>query len=219
MGVLLLGGDASPIGWSVQYLEARSEAVVDALRDIHSENAVRVTQARPYPGVLEDLAPFEAPWTRELVMPCGRWTAYLNNFTDGGDSSAVGPALARLLGIRCVVATHTPRFGPDHEATQMWVIGPDGEPPLMYRRTLEAVATDGHWQWDVSGTPFEFEDQSRYSSRRIRDRFDRGLLLNYLDQLGIPAAHDAEYGPGVIVQQVVDWPRRTVTLDEARRDL
>jgi hypothetical protein len=217
--VLLLGGEASPIGWSVQYIEASPETVVEALREIHCTSPVRVLPARPYPEVLEDLTPFEAPWTRELVMPCGRWTAYLNNFTDGGDSSAVGPALARWLEIRCVVAQHTPRYGPGHEATQMWVLSPDGEPPLMYRRTVSAVATDGRWEWDVSGAPFEFEDQSRYSSRRIRDRFDRVMLLDYLGELGIPAANDAEYGPGIIVQQVVDWPRYTVTLEEARKDL
>ena len=55
----------------------------------------------------------------------------------------------------------------------------------------------------------------RRSLRRIRDRFYRALLLTYLRELDIPA--DEAYGPGVFQQQIVDWPRRTIMLDEARR--
>jgi hypothetical protein len=213
---VLLGGEASPIGRCVHYLDADPETVLDALKDLHSENPLSVAPARPYPAVLDALPPFEAPWTRELVMACGSGTAYLNNFSNGGDASAAGPALARSLNVRCVMAEHAPRYGPGHASTQMWVIGPNGEPPLMFERTLSAVATDGRWEWHASGMPLAFEDQSRHSLRRIRDRFDRALLLMYLRELDIPADDDA-YGPGVVLQQVVDWPRRTITLEEARR--
>ncbi len=89
----------------------------------------------------------------------------------------------------------------------------------MYERTLSAVATDGRWEWHAGGSPFEFEHQERYAARRIRDRFDRPLLLTYLAALGIPVDDDDAFGPGVIVQQVVRWPRRTMTLEEERRDL
>jgi hypothetical protein len=169
--------------------------------------------------VLADLLPFEAPWTRELILPCGDWTAYLNNFVNGGDPSAIGPAIARHLDVRCVVADHAPRHGPGHEATQLWVMGPTGVPPLMYERTVGAVAADGRWEWVESGAPFPFEDTARYTARRIRHRFDRELLVRYLDALGIPADDDDAYGSGVIVEQVVNWPRRTVSLDEARAEV
>jgi hypothetical protein len=89
----------------------------------------------------------------------------------------------------------------------------------MYERTIDAVATDGRWEWHQSGHAFPFEDTARYAARRIRDRLDRELLIWYLDALGIPADDDAAYGAGVIVQQVVNWPRRTVTVQEARADL
>jgi hypothetical protein len=81
--------------------------------------------------VLDDLPPFEAPWTRELVLPCAKWTAYLNNGINGGDPTAIGPAVANLLGVRCVVAQHAPRYGLGHEGTQLWVSGPHGDAPLM----------------------------------------------------------------------------------------
>jgi hypothetical protein len=215
----LLGGSASPIGWFVQYIQASLEAVLDAVRDVRSEVELRVAPPRAYPEVLEDLVPFEAPWTRELVMPCGNWTAYLNNFVNGGDATAIGPAVARELDVRCVMAEHAPRYGPGHEGTQLWVMGPQGEPPLMYERSLSAVATDGRWEWHEFGRPFPFEDLSRYTAHRIRDRLDRDSLIRYLQELGIPADDDDAYGHGVLVQQLVPWPRRTVSLAEAIREL
>ena len=53
----------------------------------------------------------------------------------------------------------------------------------MYIRSLSATATDGRWEWYASGTPFEFEAPERYTRRRKRDRFDRELLLDYLEHL------------------------------------
>lgn len=215
----LLGGPASPIGWSVQYIQAPLESVLTAIRSFRKGTDINVAEPRPYPGVLADLLPFEAPWTRELVLPCGDWTAYLNNFVNGGDLTAIGDTIARGLGVRCVIAQHAPRYGPGHAATQLWVFGPDGAPPLMYERTLSAVAVDGRWKWYESGAPLAFEDVSRYSARRIRDRLDRNLLIQYLDAFGIPADDDSAYGAGVVIRKDVAWPRRTVTLEEARAEL
>lgn len=216
----LLGGDASPIGWSVQYLELGAPDLSEELRAwrVALGQTVRVSKPIAYPEVLQHLPPFEAPWTRELVMSCGdRWSAYLNNGVNGGDPSAAGPALALQLGTRCVTAVNTLRYGPGHQATQLWVQGPNGEPPLMYERTLSAHAEDGRWTWHESGQPFDFEETTRYAAGRVRDRLDRPRLLRYLTALGIPADDDASYGPGVIIEQVVEWPRRQQTLDEARR--
>jgi hypothetical protein len=67
--------------------------------------------------------------------------------------------------------------------------------------------------------PFAFEDVARYQAHRIRDRFDRSLLLRYLGELGIPADDEAAYGSGVLIQQVVDWPTRKVTVEETLADV
>lgn len=150
-----------------------------------------------------------------LAAQGGSWTAVVNNFVNGGDSSAPGPAVARSLDVRCVVAVRVPRYGPGHAATQLIVEGPGGEGPLSNIRTLSAHATDGRWRWDESGVAFEFEETERYSKRRTRDRFDRGMLLRYLAALGIPVDDDA-YGTATLIQQRVDWPRREETLAEAR---
>jgi hypothetical protein len=216
--VSLLGGDASPIGWTVQYLEAPRDVIVAEIVKARREwgHVIEVVSPRPFPDVLHDLLPFEAPWTRVLAVSCGRWTAYLNNGINGGDATAIGAALMTRLGIRLVVADSSPRYGPGHQATQLWVLGPDGEPPLMYRRTIAAHATDGRWTWDQSGVPFDFEHTERYSARRIRDRFDRTLLLDYLERFGISADDDTFYGDGILVRQQVTYETRTETLEEAK---
>jgi hypothetical protein len=50
----------------------------------------------------------------------------------------------------------------------------------------------------------------------MRDRFDRPMLLRYLERLGIPMADDV-YGAATLHQRQVSWHGREVTLDEERR--
>jgi len=219
---ILLGGAASPIGWSVQFVDVPARDLLDELVRWRTGlgHRTEVSSPRPYPDVLEDLTPFESPWTRELVLPCGdRWSAYLNNGRNGGDPTASAHAVAARLDARRVMGMHAPRHGPGHQSTQLWVHGPGGEGPSQHVRTLTADAADGRWSWYALGEPFDFEDTDRYTARRVRDRFDRSLLLRYLAALGIPADDDASYGPGVIVQELVDHPVHRETLEEARRSL
>lgn len=210
----LLGGTANPLGAVVQFLDAPAERIVAALAsdfmDGPTDSALVVA--------LPQLLPFESPWSRLLLAPCGDWTALLNNGLYGGDSSAPGPALSRALGVRCVVASAVPPYGPGHEQTQLEVLGPTGEPPLMYVRSLSATATDGSWEWSESGTPFKFEQRDRYSARRKRDRFNREMLLEYLECLGIPARDDAAYGAATLLRNRGAFAGRTMTLEEARAD-
>lgn len=210
----LLGGAANPLGAVVQFIHAPIGAVADAV-------ASRFTVSPANAGLVDALSlllPFESPWSRILLAPCGDWTALVNNGLHGGDSTAPGPAISRALNVECVVASAVPRYGPGHEQTQLEVFGPEGEPPLMYIRSLSATAIDGRWKWYESGTPFEFEVTERYTARRKRDRFDRELLLDYLKHSGIPARTDTAYGSAILLQERAQYERRSMTLDEARAD-
>lgn len=211
---ILLGGEGCPLALSVHYLDAPIDVVVPAIAGIWSP--MKITKLdRSLPQSLEALLPFEAPWTRMLAAQAGSWTAVVNNFVNGGDSTAPGPAVAGELDVRCVVAEHAPPYGPGHAATQLTVEGSGGEGPLRTIRSLSAHATDGRWTWYESGSPFEFEETARYAARRKRDRFDRDLLLNYLAALDIPV-DDSAFGPATLLQQRFVRPRRKLTLDEAR---
>lgn len=211
---VLLGGAANPLGAVVQFVRAPAAGVADSLAPRFSVGR----EGGPLEDALGLLLPLESPWSRLLLAPCADWTALVNNGLYGGDPTAPGPAVSRALGVECVVASAVPRYGPGHEQTQLEVFGPGGEPPLMYVRSLSATATDGRWEWHESGTPFEFEDTGRYTARRKRDRFDRELLLDYLEHLGIPARDDTACGSARLLQEEATYERRSMTLDEARAD-
>ena len=212
---VLFGGGASPLGLSVQYLEA-AEAVVIAALPGNLANVASMATGSKFAQALDSLLPFQAPWTRMLTAQVGPWTALVNNFINGGDSTAPGPAIATALGVRCVVATHVPRYGPGHAQTQLEVMGPGGEPPLMYIRSVSATATDGRWEWHESGAPLPFEETERYGARIKRNRFDRAMLLTYLTALGIQV-NEAAYGDATLHQVQVSWSSREVSLDKERR--
>lgn len=214
---VLLGGAANPMGGVVHFLEATPEAVLEAIRRGPGSWKQTRTGER-LDAALPTMLPFQAPWTRLLVAACGEWTAVVNNSLHGGDSTAPGPMLSHAMGVRCAIAGRSPRYGPGHEQTQFELLGPSGEPPLMYIRSISATATDGRWEWFVSGDPLAFEHAERYFARRIKDRFDRDLLLTYLQALGIPADNDDAYGPATLLQRRFAGRGRVQTLDEARAD-
>jgi hypothetical protein len=213
---MLLGGSASPIGWWVGFVEAPADRVLQELVTWRTSlgQELEVSEPRGFPDCLESLVPLEAPWTRELVFACGSWTAYLNNFRLGGDPSGGAAVLSGRLACRGVAASHTPRHGPGHAGTQLWVYESG-----TYVRTIDAVAADGRWSWYESGTVQDFEEPERYRARRKRDRLDRELLVTYLQRLGIPVDEEASYGPGTTVVRQVTWKRVQQTLEEARREL
>jgi hypothetical protein len=216
----LLGGPWSPIGWSVGFVEADLTTMADTL--LHGLQGLghdlRVDRELPrYPQCLRRLEPLQAPWTRELLIAHGqRWTAYLNNDRNGGDPWPACSVVAELLGVHCVIAIHQPPTRVGHASTQLQLLGPEGEPPLRYVRTLVAHAEDGRWSWETSGTPLPFEDLSRYRARRVRDRLPRQLLVGYLAALGIGVDNDQRYGRAVLVTQRVGWASYTESLQQAR---
>jgi hypothetical protein len=117
---LFLGGTASPTGCGVTFMERPVDVVLEAVVAVRADDPVphEVIAPRPLPGCLEALDPMEAPWTTELVVDCGDWTAYLNNGLDGGDIAAIAPAVAHRLDARCIVSQHIGQYWPGHAATQ-----------------------------------------------------------------------------------------------------
>lgn len=212
---LLLGGSMRPLGGAISFVEGPFDAVVAAVAEVHRR--CEVSEPVSLRHGLRRLDPMEAPWTRELIVRCGSWTAYINNGRNGGDLTAVAPAVARRRGWRCIGAQHMDRHGPGHAATQLWIQAPDGEPPLGHVRTLAAHATDGRWAWYESGPIQAFEEPGSYQRRRVRDRLDRPRLVSYLDALGIRVDDPDFYGEGVVLSQLVDWPRSIETAADFRQ--
>lgn len=215
---LFLAGELAPIGYTISFLQRPVEDVLEAINDVRADATLEVTEVGELPESADVLDPMEAPWTTELVIDCGEWTAYLNNFVNGGDITAIAPAIGRILNTVCVGAEHTDRYGPGHAAAQLWLQGPHGEPPLMYVRTLSAHCQDGRWSWHTSGTVQEFERPERYERRRIADRLDRPTLVEYLSALGVRVDDPSFFGDGIAIRQIVDWNVRRQSVDKWRTD-
>jgi hypothetical protein len=77
-------------------------------------------------------------------------------------------------------------------------------------------ATDGRWSWHTSGEPLAFEQPNRYTARRVRDRFDRSLLVTDLRSQRIRVDELDFYGPALRVHQLVNHPIRQETADQVR---
>jgi hypothetical protein len=75
---------------------------------------------------------------------------------------------------------------------------------MNYVRTV-SVAHDGQrWQFSAHGVQQDFEDESSYRSRRVRDRFTSAMLQDYCDALGIECFNPDFYGPrAVLVESTV----------------
>jgi hypothetical protein len=89
----------------------------------------------------------------------------------------------------------------------------------MYVRTIAAVATDGRWSWATSGEIQQFESPEAYESRRVRDRFGRQRLVQYLDAMDIHVDRPDWFGNGRSVKQTVTWPTNPQTRAQALRRL
>jgi hypothetical protein len=215
----LLGGTLAPLGLTVSFLRARFDTVRSALltwRRDELHQTVEETGPIGFPECTKSLDPLEAPWTVEVLVDSGEWTTYLNNGIDGGDPTASAPYLATRLACDCVVSMHAPPYASGHAATQLWLIGPGGKPPLMHRRTISAYAEDGRWSWETSGEPQPWERVERYAARQVRDRFDRQLLVEYLAAIGIRVDDASFYRDGFCLREIVSYARRQETVAQVR---
>ncbi len=216
-----LGGSLAPLGLTVSFLARPTTEVCAALISWREKLAqtIQRTEPAPLPRCAEALDPLEAPWTVELLVDCGSWTAYLNNSIAGGDPTASAPHLSTLLDCDCIVAMQVPRYGPGHATIGLSLLGPRGAKPLRNIRTIRADMTDGRWSWRAEGEVQPFEKPARYDARLVRDRLDRPLLLEYLAALGIRADDPSFYGDGIAVRQIVAHVRRRETVAESKARL
>ncbi len=210
---LLLGGRASPIGWWITYVQTPLTDLEQWLQEHwFGERPFVAQDADPYPASLTQLEPLESPWTKHLLHDVGGWTVHLSNSLLGGDPSAPGPVLNRRFGYRVVVAGHSPRHGPGHETTALWVFDEQGSGA----RAVQAHCADGRWTWHERGEPLRFEDTSRYAARGVRDRLDRPLLLQYLKDYGLFPDDRKSFGKGRLFSGAPTGGRSVTSVDRRR---
>ncbi len=182
----------------------------------------RITELgrEPVLDQLGRLDPIQTPRMRELVVSLEPgWTANFTNDHLGGDSDSWAHNLCEALGCRALLATHIPSNHYRYPATQLTVLGPDGDPLLHHVRTISAgVFEEEHWRFDVTGEGQAFEDVERYRARRIKDRFNREVLVEYLAAFGVDPDDPDRYGEGVLVETLAKWHVRTSSVAATQRE-
>jgi hypothetical protein len=142
-----------------------------------------------------------------------------DNSRGGGDSVSWVGYLSGVLKCRGVIASHVPPSQYPYPSTQFELLGPGGKKPLGYVRTVSAgIYDEGRWRFLVSGEPQSFEDPSAYGSKRIRDRFNRALLVQYLAALGIAVDDPSFFRTGLLFENLATYPRWTKSFEETRKE-
>jgi hypothetical protein len=223
--VIVFGGSLWPLGSSVAFVELPLEKAVDAYKEWglswDSPPRLQKLETASILDMMSALLPLQMPYTKRLLVgSTSGWTAIFDNSRQGDPFPPTH--LARLREVRAVVATHTPppQSG-GYPSTQFHLFGPSGEPPLMYLRTVDAGVFDlNRWEFRLSGTEQPFEDTTSYQNPRIRNRFNREMLIRYLEALGIRADDPSSYTTGFLAEDTGVWPGGwTGTLDEIRAEL
>lgn len=201
--MILPSSAAGAVTQEVGYIHAAAETVAPWLADGMSGWRVRPVQWRS----LADAAAVVGPspdMTRNAVVPVDGWSLLFRNGPGGNDVGVIPSLAARQLGCRALRAVCVRDDEDEYPARILEVFGPDGEPPLLARRSIVAANDGGKWVFETSGEPFEFEDLERYKRRRKSERFPPELLYEYLRELGVP--FDVE----------PDWPQ-TLLLERGSR--
>lgn len=220
----LFGGAAWPLGCSVGFLERPVATVLAATQAWYRSLGRRWTEtsfgSQPLVDVLMALAPLQQPPRRQLIVGTkGNWTMHANNSRGGGDSVSWVGHLSRVLKCHGVIAEHVPPSQYPYPSTQFELLGPEGSPPLYYIRSISAgIYDEGRWRFLANGPVQGFEKIDRYGARRIRDRFDRAMLIEYLGALGI-RADDPDFFTSTSLLDEGPLERQwSATIDEARAE-
>jgi hypothetical protein len=132
--------------------------------------------------VFRHLEPLSMALDRTLLVANGsHWTSYFANGLLGSDVFLPVSRIAAAQGCTGLRVVRSPE-GTIFEAYESPERGGDA---LNCRRSLHAVR-DGRWVFRASGSPYPFEDVTRYAATRIRDRFTPAHLEDLLVGLGAP---------------------------------
>jgi hypothetical protein len=193
----------SKIGYLRLDLDAAALALEEWLRDITPDGITVERMETGFPACLRSLEPLTMPTIPRhlLVEASNGWTAYFNCSLRGTDAvSAIGhlSQQAGCHGLIIVTVPHkngsTNRTSGRLGAVQFQMLGPVRTDFLNYVRTIDVGFDGKRWEFELGGTPQEFEELDAYKAFRIRDRFTSTMLERYCAALGVEVFDPDFYG-------------------------
>lgn len=192
----LLGNRFAPITQAIGFLEAPFTSVVDA--DHEWRTTIGDYPSRPFVGALPDalsaLLPLTGPLSRYIwIATSGAWTAYFDNFRNGGDPWSPIPYLARRMACRGVAILWAPQTRTAYGGARFDLYGQPPTDALNCTRTVSAI-NDAGWVWTAIGQVQPFEEIDAYLAKHVRDRLTPEMLDRYSGALGIRPFDPGYYG-------------------------
>ncbi len=189
--------DFAPYSYSIGFIDAKFESIVDEYCRWTSQaypSASFEGKTNSISDALEALAPTGTPPTKELLITTNSvWTGFFDNSKYGTDAFSSVVYLSELLRCRGVIVKLAPyALKSDNNiplgmygAVQFEFFSPQSDKFLHRMRAISLINDGGEWRFDTECDPLPFEEIGRYRAPKLIDRFDRGLLEAYCQELGI----------------------------------
>ena len=160
--------------------------------------------------LVDSLFPLTMPQVTRVLMiePAEGWTIYLNNSANGTDLSGLS-YIAQQLEATAVRATSVLisrdigfEINSPHAGSTCLEIYKFDNIENPEKRIIRSINEDGAWAFETEGNPLAFEDVSAYSRKKIKDRFNKDLLLHYLTLAGVPfQTNDSILYPACLIER------------------
>lgn len=218
----------APVTSVIGFVDAPIETVAAAVQTWRRDlfGPVQVTPlSQGLPESLAKLDPLmlEGVSKEVLLETESRWTAWFDDSYSNGSLVPAVSFLASRLQVFGLVITSIPESHADGNtrwgARQLELYGAERTHFLNYVRTISAINDGGRWRFDATGEVQPFEVSENYRRRRVAERFDEAMLVDYCAALGLRPFDPSFYtGSGVLLATRRPELQR-ISLAEARKRL
>jgi hypothetical protein len=210
----------APITTAIGFLDAPFSDIIEADQTWRNTQGMYSFRRlmKPPSQQLQALLPLTGPLTRYIwTRTHEKWTAYFDNFCNGGDPYGSIFVLSGMLRCRGAIVMYVPQLLHNYGGVRFDVYDGKTQPtsdPLI--RTVAAIHDGGQWDWTEYGQSLSFEQLENYKRRKVRERLTLRTLLDYAQALEIDPYNEAFYASeGVlVVNREIRHVERTESLTE-----
>lgn len=203
--MMLSNGKYSPITGTIGFVEGYPIDVANAFLGWQAPLFAKTTSALAieeqdsisFSDAMSQLSTLATHASNWIFMSAGvRYTAMFSNCSQGLDPSPIWPLAVkrcRKRGFR-ITAVSSEHRGKKYPARIVEVFSPDCSNPFNIERSIYCANDGGKWKFGSSGTPYSFEDHTKYEITPIMERFTISDLWKFMSHFQIDGDLESFYG-------------------------